>query len=106
MSHPFFTYHGPISIDEILRLLKIKINTRNDFNITDIKDLSNADQNSLTFLHSNKYKDMAKFTKASYCITTEKFKSYLPENCKAIISDNVLLHTSKLTKILQITNKS
>ena len=97
MSHPFFTYHGPISIDEILRLLKIKINTRNDFNITDIKDLSNADQNSLTFLHSNKYKDMAKFTKASYCLTTNLLKDCLPKSCEPIIVENVLIATSIVT---------
>ena len=97
MSHPFFTYHGPISIDEILRLLKIKINTRNDFNITDIKDLSNADQNSLTFLHSNKYKDMAKLTKASYCLTTNLLKDCLPKTCEPIIVKNVLIATSIVT---------
>ena len=56
MSHPFFTYHGPISIDEISKLLNIKIEVSSTFEITDIKDLSNSDQNSLTFLHSNRYR--------------------------------------------------
>ena len=97
MSHPFFTYHGPVSIDEILSLLKIKIDTRNNSNITDIKDLSNADQNSLTFLHSNKYKDMAKLTKASYCLTTNLLKNYLPKTCEPIIVENVLMATSIVT---------
>ena len=97
MSHPFFTYHGPISIDEILNLLNIKIDTSDNSNISDIKDLSNADQNSLTFLHSNKYKDMAKLTKASYCLTTDLLKDYLPKTCEPIIVENVLIATSIVT---------
>ncbi len=70
MSHPFFVCHGPISVDEILELLNIKADISSKFEITDIKDLSNADQNSLTFLHSNRYKEIAKLTTASYCLTT------------------------------------
>ena len=97
MSHPFFTYHGPISIDEISNLLNIKIETRNNSNITNIKDLSNADQNSLTFLHSNKYKDLAKLTKASYCLTTNLLKDCLPKTCEPIIVKNVLIATSIVT---------
>jgi len=74
MSHPFFAYHGPISIDKISELLKIKIDISSNFEIAYIKDLSNADQNSLTFLHSNRYKEIAKSTKASYCLTTNLLK--------------------------------
>ena len=61
--------------------------------------MSNSDQNSLTFLHSNRYKDIAKLTKASYCLTSENFQSFLPNNCKAIITDKVLLNTAQITKI-------
>ena len=46
-----------------------------------------------------KYSDLAKKTKASYCLTSENFKSFLPNNCKAIITDKVLLHTAQITKI-------
>ena len=63
MPHPFFVYHGPISVDNILELLNIKVDISSKFEITDIKDLSNADQNSLSFLHSNRYKEIAKSTK-------------------------------------------
>ena len=97
MSHPFFSYHGPISIELISKLLNINIDTPSNFEITDIKDLSNADQKSLTFLHSNKYKEIAKFTKASYCITTDLLKDYLPKTCKPIIVENVLMATSIIT---------
>ena len=97
MFHPFFSYHGPISIDKISELLDIKIDISSNFEITDIKDLSNADQNSLTFLHSNRYKEIAKLTKASYCLTTNLLKDCLPKTCKPIIVENVLVATSIIT---------
>jgi len=97
MSHPFFTYHGPLSILEISELLNIKIDITSKSEITDIKDLSSADQNSLTFLHSKRYKEIAKSTKASYCLTTSLLKNCLPKTCKPIIVDNVLIATSIIT---------
>ena len=51
-------------------------------------------------MHSKKYSELAKKTKASYCLTSKNFKSYLPNNCKAIITDKVLLHTAQITKFL------
>ena len=97
MSHPFFTYCGPISLNKISELLNTKIDFTSNNEITDIKDLLNADQNCLTFLHSNRYKDVAKLTKASYCLTTHLLKDYLPKTCKAIIVENVLIATSIIT---------
>ncbi len=97
MSHPFFTNHGPISIDKISKLLNIEIDVSSNFEITDIKDLSSANQNSLTFLHSNRYKEIAKSTKASYCLTTNLLKDYLPKSCIPIIVENVLMATSVIT---------
>ena len=64
-----------------------------------IKDLYSSQNGDITFFHSKKYNDLAKTTKASYCITTENLKSFLPNTCKAIISDKVLLHTAQITKI-------
>ena len=104
MSHPFFAYHGPISIDKISELLKIKLDIPSNFKITYIKDLANADQNSLTFLHSTKYKELAQSTKASYCLTTESLKDFLPKTCKPIIVENVLIATSIITSKLYPTS--
>ena len=67
--------------------------------IADIKDLNSSQNGEITFFHSKKYNDLAKITKASYCLTTENLKSFLPKKCKAIITDNVLLYTAKITKI-------
>ena len=100
MSHPFFAYHGPISIDTIGKLLKININNSKNSKIKDVKDLSNANENSLTFLHSNKYIEIAKSTKASFCLTTDLLKNNLPNNCKPIIVDNVLVAISMITQKL------
>ena len=100
MSHPFFTYHGPITIDKISELLNIKINLTSNSEIAYIKDLGSADKNSLTFLHSKKYSEIAKSTKASYCLTTDLLKDFLPKTCKPIIVENVLMATSIITSKL------
>ena len=35
--------------------------------------------------YSKKYKDVAKSTRASFCITTESLKNDLPKNCNSLI---------------------
>ena len=100
MSHPFFSYHGPLSISEISKILKVKIDITKNSQILDVKDLLNAEQNYLTFLHSNKYLDIAKSTKASYCVTTAKLKDNLPKTCEPIVVENVLLAISMITQKL------
>ena len=40
---------------------------------------------------SKKYKDLAKNTKASFCITNETLKNELPKNCTPLIVNNVLV---------------
>ena len=98
MSHPFFKNCGPISILEIVKLLNLKEDVSiKDQVITDIKDLYSANNSEITFLHSKKYKDVAKETKASFCITTENLKNIPPKNCKTLIVENVLVSVSKLT---------
>ena len=98
MENPFFKNYGPISIYEILKILKIEVNDIcYDYQIKDIKDLSSSDVGDITFFHSKKYKDIAKKTKASFCITDYTLKSELPNNCKPLVVDNVLLSVSAIT---------
>jgi UDP-3-O-[3-hydroxymyristoyl] glucosamine N-acyltransferase len=98
MQNPFFKNYGPISIYEILKILKLDDkNICFDYQIKDIKDLSNSAENDITFFHSKKYKDLAKNTKASFCITNNSLKIELSKNCKPLIVDNVLLSLSKIT---------
>ncbi len=100
MFNPFFKNHGPIKISEIIKSLNININNKyEDIEIQDIKDLSSANNNDITFFHSKKYKDVAKNTKASFCLTIDALKTFLPKSCLALVVENVLVSTSKITSI-------
>ena len=77
MNNPFFRNTGPYEINELLKLIDLKSKDFTEKKVLDIKDLSSAQNKDITFFHSKKYSELAKKTKASYCITTEKFKSIL-----------------------------
>ena len=98
MSNPFFSNKGPISLAQIFNILKINNEKKTDFNLFDIKDLYNANKDSITFFHSKKYKDEAKITKASFCLTSDLLKDFLPNTCQPIIVSNVLTAVAKITK--------
>mgnify|MGYP006080643531 FL=1 len=100
MQNPFFQNKGPLKIDDILNFSNIDnvfkyINT----NIFDIKDLITASSNDITFFHSKKYESMASNTKASFCLTTKKLSHILPNNCKPVEVENVLISTAMVTKV-------
>ena len=98
--NPFFENKGPFKITEIIRFLDIKIEISNkNFDVYDIKDLFSSKEYDITFFHSKKYDFLAKKTKASFCITTENLKNYLPQTCNKIIVKNVLVATAKITEI-------
>ena len=99
MVNPFFKNTGPHNLNYLLKAIDLSEENFPEDKINDIKDLNSSQKNEITFLHSRKYSDLAKKTKASYCLTSENFKSFLPNNCKAIITDKVLLHTAQITKI-------
>ena len=98
MFNPFFTNNGPFNILEILKILKIELRIEKNLIVKDIKDLFSAEKDCITFFHSKKYNEIAKKTKASYCLTTQNLKDYLPKNCTAIVVDNVLISTSLVTQ--------
>ena len=97
MINPFFKNHGPYNINEIINLLNLNPDNIKKKDVHDVKDLSTASEKDLTFFHSKKYKDLAKKTKASFCITTNILKNELSENCIPLIVDNVLVSTSLVT---------
>ena len=98
MSNPFFKNHGPLNISDVLKLLEIKIDVTNkNQQVKDIKDLISANNTDITFFHSKRYRDIAKNTKALFCITTETLSKELPRNCTPLIVENVLVSVSKLT---------
>ena len=96
MSIPFFKNCGPLTEAYVCDILEIK-GSNNNNEIRDIKDLYTAEENDVTFFHSTKYINFAKNTKASFCITSNNLKDYLPKNCKPLIVKNVLVSMSKIT---------
>jgi len=98
MNNPFFLNNGPFKFRDILKDLHLKNDQNNqDQDIIDIKDLANSKKNEITFFHSKKYKLAANNTKASFCITSQNLIEELPNTCKPIIVDNVLVSTSIIT---------
>ncbi len=99
MVNPFFSNQGPIKLSSIIKILELSnISNIPEHKVSDIKDLQSSDKNDITFFHSRKYKDVAKNTKASFCITTENLKKDLPKTCVPLIVKNVLISTSKITE--------
>ena len=98
MFNPFFKNHGPLSIIEILKLLKINLQVAVNEEVKDINDLLSANVNDITFFHSKKYKNLANKTNASYCITTSTLKEELPKSCIPLVVGNVLVSTSLVTE--------
>ena len=98
MSNPFFKNFGPFKISQILNLLNLNANvSKKDSYVNDIKDLNSATINDISFFHSKKYRELAKITKASFCITTESLKKELQPHCMPLVVENVLVAVSKLT---------
>jgi UDP-3-O-[3-hydroxymyristoyl] glucosamine N-acyltransferase len=100
MSNPFFKNTGPYAIDKLLKISNIP-NTKNftKIKISNISDLTSSTNKSISFFHSKKYEVLAHNTKASFCLTTHKLEHILPKSCNKIIVDNVLMSTSKITKV-------
>ena len=100
MLNPFFKNNGPILVSEILELLNIKLpDIKINSKVDDIKDLHSSKKFDITFFHSKKYLDLAKYTKASYCLTTNSLKKELPNSCVPLVVENVLLSLSKITSL-------
>ena len=100
MINPFFKNHGPITLKKIFELSDTSPKKQfSNIEILDIKDLVTAKIENITFFHSKKYEDLASKTKAAFCITTKNLSHILPKSCEAIIVDNVLIATAKITKI-------
>ena len=98
MINPFFKNNGPFKILDILQLINLNsFKFDNSQKINDIKDLFTSEKDDITFFHSKKYQNIAKNTKASFCLTTEILKDELPKSCTPLVVKNVLVSTSKVT---------
>ncbi len=90
----FFKKKKFIDID----VLFPKLNFKNKQKVFDIKTLKKSEKNHISFLDSIKYKNDAQNTKASFCITTEKLKKFLPNSTHKIIVKNVLYELANVLK--------
>ena len=77
-----------------------EVKFQNDFIIKDIKPLTIANQNDISFFDSLKYKEDALNTKAGVCITTETLSKFLPKSTYPVLVKNVLLELAKTLKKL------
>ena len=69
--------NSSFKILDILHLISLDdLKIDNDQEIIDIKDLFTSKKNDICFFHSKKYKNFAKNTKASFCLTTEILSNF------------------------------
>ncbi len=94
MNKPIFFKKKPYLINNLFPDLKFKKNIK----IENIRVLKKAGKYDLTFFDSIKYKLFASQTKASFCITTEKLKKFLPNSVQKIVVKNVLYELAKILK--------
>ncbi len=99
MINPFFKNVGPFEIQKLLNNSGIPNNENfKKDKVFNVSDLFNATNKDLTFFHSKNYSNLASKTKASYCVTLESLSHFLPNTCKKIVVNNVLLSMAKITK--------
>ncbi len=105
LKNPFFKNKGPFKFQNLIYNKTTGLNAKNAFGslskdllIYDIKNLSDATKNDITFFHSIGYKELAKITKACVCITKESLIQYLPSKCKKLSFNNVLLLAAQVTE--------
>ena len=101
LSNQFFDKQGPFTLKKILTDIRFKGNLSkfNSLKISDIKNLSEAKKNDITFLNSSKYKKLSLKTKAIACVTSSNFSNLLPESCIKIFVKNVLLSVTQISRI-------
>ena len=90
----FFKKKKSIPINKFFPIIKSNIKINN------VATLDKSKKLDLTFFDSIKYKSFALKTKASFCITTEKLKKFLPNSTEKIIVKNVLFELAKVLKEL------
>ena len=100
MINPFFNNIGPFDIKDLLKLSNISnVNGYDNFDVLNINDLITANEKDISFFHSKKYENLASKTQAAFCVTKKNISHILPNSCKPIIVENVLMSTAKITEL-------
>ena len=101
VSNQFFVKQGPFSLKEIIKTINCSGNflRSSNLNIYGVESLLNAKENDMTFLHSNKYRDVSLKTKAAVCITSSNLSKFLPDKCIKLNVKNILLAVAQVSKM-------
>ena len=100
----FFQNKGPFTLSHIATELNSdSLLGESTLKVFDIKDIISATPKDLTFLNNNKYKDDSLKTNALACITKKDLAKFLPNKCIKIIVSDVLLSTTKVSKLFYPT---
>jgi len=98
IKNPFFKKKNKVFLNDILKVLKIK-NSKNNIQIYDIKDLSNATSKDISFFNSSSYSTLLKKTKSKLILTHKKYENLVGSYCEPIIVENVLFSVGLITKL-------
>ena len=98
IKNPFFKKKNKVNLNDILKVLKIK-NSKNNVQIYDIKDLSNATSKDISFLNSSSYSTLLKKTKSKFILTHKKYENLVGSYSEPIIVENVLFSVGLITKL-------
>jgi len=101
MTKQFHEKKGPFPLNEIAKTIGYLDDFAKKDNLTifSFESLSNATNKDMTFLNSNKYKELSLNTKAAVCITSPNLSKFLPDKCIKINVKNVLFSVTLVTKM-------
>ena len=101
MTTHFHEKKGPFPLNEIAKAIGSLDNFsgKDNLKIFSFESLSNATNKDMTFLNSNKYKELSLNTKAAVCITSSNLSKFLPKKCIKINVKNVLFSVTLITKM-------
>jgi len=85
------------TLKEICEYLNIDCNE--NYKITGINTLQDANENEISFLENPKYEKFLKNTKAKAVLIREEYKNKLPEGVIALVTDEPYLKLALLTKL-------
>ena len=97
----FYEKKGPFPLDEIVKTIGCSnlLGNKSNINIYGFESLDNATKNDITFLNSNKYKNLSLDTKAAACITSPNLIKFLPDQCIKLEVKNVLFAVTQASKL-------
>jgi UDP-3-O-[3-hydroxymyristoyl] glucosamine N-acyltransferase len=87
-------------LSKIAEYLNIKY-TDGDIEISSLNTLQDASQRELSFFQNEKYLNELKNTKAGAVIIDSKYSEYIPQNTKAIYTNQAYLNLARVTKLFK-----